>query len=107
MTKAIPHGTRNQALNLLIDEQAMIRKLAYDRGTSINQFMLRVFRRGLAATNPAEAKQLARMRRDRLRSASLLALIVTSACFGFAPIRRAPRLFAGSVRVVTVRKIEG
>lgn len=75
MTTPIPAGTCNVPLNLLVEERSQLQKLAYARGLSVNEYLRRIIRRGIAFSNPFEAKTLAKFRRSR--AVALLALFLS------------------------------
>ena len=70
MTKAIGAGTRNLALNFVEPELQIIRLEAFKRNLSMKEFFMRVFRRGLAMHDPATAKKLVAIKRERVKSVS-------------------------------------
>lgn len=66
MTKALPRGTENFAMNFLKEELALIRREAHDADIPIKEYFMRRFRRGVALTDRETAKKLAAMSRHRL-----------------------------------------
>lgn len=77
MTKPIPHGTRNLALNFVEEELQIIRLEAFRRNLSMKEFFMRNFRRGVALSDPQVAKRLVRIKRDRLKATLMLAAFLT------------------------------
>lgn len=74
MTKALPSGTRNVAVNMIEGEFRIIDRLAFDAGVSTNEFIRRNLRRGIAMTKPDAAKLLIQIRRARTAAKVVICL---------------------------------
>jgi hypothetical protein len=90
MTNAIGKGTCNVPINLLVEERAIIGRLAFEKDLSAGEFLRRVIRRGIAMSDPEEAKAMAEVRRTwkRATRVAISVSIVLLALFQGQDLRR-------------------
>jgi hypothetical protein len=102
-------GTINLSLNLLNAERAIIGQLATENDESIGHFLRRHLIRSLEKENPAAARRLIEVRRQR-RAAALLVVGMLAVAASFAPdsrmdLRR-PSTTRSIARVLRVNRTE-
>jgi hypothetical protein len=91
VTNAIGSGTCNLPINMLTEERAIIGRLATRHNLATGEYLRRIIRRGVALSDPEEAKKLAKLRRQRIGSTLQLALLIGWMIAGGGDAIRAPR----------------
>lgn len=105
MTNALGKNTCNVPINFTLEERAILGRLAFLRDISVGEFIRRNLRRGIALRHPDEAKRLARVRRDRIRSAAMLAILLGALFAGTELQARPVRVVRGG-RTASIRRFE-
>jgi hypothetical protein len=95
VTNAIGSGTCNLPINLLTEERAIIGRLAGRSNLATGEYLRRIIRRGVALSDPEEAKKLAKLRRQRIGSALQLAIFLVWLASGDGEAIRTPRSVRG------------